>query len=197
MLPLLFVQFQCSKETHELPNYESHQGLYISWTDGSDSYHYQIGINALNSRSFVINPTHDGGVRQFVFQYMINQNKQIDIIIGSAPALLSTDFIDRDLRATLLPVNSFKFNFGDTLEHFGVKIVYHDKKDSYFSTSLIEQDQQNHHFKITNTKLTDLSDGTQYLEVDYEFDCLMHHNTQNVVINGTNGKGKMAFRLLQ
>lgn len=193
---LLMVLFSCSREDKILPNFEESGSLFISWQYGNDVKHFHIGQNALSARSFVAeNPNNQN--RQFIFQYIIDAEKQVDVIFSSPVYATSTASIEADMISTLHVGSEFIFDQNGDLEPGSVSIIYHDKKDSYFSSSLANQNTQTAVFKIINSKLIKRNDGTQYLEIDFEFNCTMHHNTENAVIYCNNGVGKLAFRLLQ
>jgi uncharacterized protein YlbG (UPF0298 family) len=193
---LLMVLFSCSREDKALPSFEESGSLYIWWQYGNDIKDFRVGQNALSARSFVAENQNNQN-RKFIFQYIIDAEKQIDVIFSSKIYITSTASIESDMLNTLQVGNDFIFDEGGDLEPGSVSIVYHDKKDSYFSSSLANQNTQTAVFKIINSKLIKRNDGTQYLEIDFEFNCAMHHNTENVVIKCDNGSGKLAFRLLQ
>ena len=193
ILGLVFL-WSCSKDdVMELPNYIEDGSLFIAWTYGNDVKQYKIGENALSAKSFVIE--NDSILnRQFVFQYIIDSTKQIDVIFCSPSQSIITA-TDLDILSTLHLGTEFDYNYNEELEPGTVSITYHDNMNSYFSSSLTQQNSQNAVFKIIDSELIERVDGSQYLEIDFEFNCAMHHNSQNVIIYCNNGIGKLAFKL--
>lgn len=183
---LFIVGIAGCRKMDNLPQDAHYQPLSISWEENNTVYQYQVGKNALFSRSFVT--INSDGHRVFVYDFYISAASLIRFSIQSDTIL---DQIEADLQQTLESDRLIPFNVSDHTRpgKASIEFIY---GSMVHRTSNIPQNAENF-IHVEKLKRVEISEKS-FFQADITFQCILKNLSDETLSELKNGRGQIAFR---
>ncbi|MFN3951559.1 MAG: hypothetical protein ACK4KT_04035 [Thermaurantimonas sp.] len=160
--------------------------LILSWEEDSVSHSYQVGKNALFSRSFVL--IAPDGYRIFVYDFYITNDLLIRFSLVSDEI---NENVEADLEQTLRNGRAIPFTSADTLSPGTVAIEFIENNQVFRTSNIADNQEKN--LTLLNVKRIQISEK-YFFEASISFGCFIQNLRDNSVTELRNGQGRIAFR---
>ena len=169
-----------------LPNDAVDYPLILSWEEDNTLRNYQVGKNALYSRSFVmIDPN---GYRIFVYDFYIAEESFIRFSLVSEEV---NENVEADLEQTLRKGREIPFNSTKTLSPGTVAVEFIENHHVY-RTSNIEENTEKY-LTLLDVKKMQVSEK-YFFEANISFGCFIQNLRDSSITTLKNGQGRIAYR---